>query len=352
MVKHNFSHTVLKWFDKHGRKSLPWQMNKTPYSVWVSEIMLQQTQVNTVIPYYHQFLERFPRVEDLANADEEDVLGLWSGLGYYSRARNLHKAAQKVVEEHSGKFPANLELLEALPGVGRSTAGAIMSLGLGRRAAILDGNVKRVLARHDGIEGWPGKSSVLKELWASSESKTPSKRFDDYNQAMMDLGAMVCTRSKPHCEHCPVKKTCYAFEHNAITNLPGKKPKKTLPHKNVIMLILHDKQARVALVKRPPTGIWASLWSLPEFESEQKLHSHLHAQYQSHFKPNQLETLSAVEHAFSHFKLTITPIKFPVQAAKLLMESNMQWLSPSDWPSKGIPAPVLKMLNSIHSSNL
>ena len=226
-----FSHQVLDWYQKYGRKTLPWQLEKTPYKVWLSEVMLQQTQVATVIPYFERFMERFPTVTDLANAPLDEVLHLWTGLGYYARARNLHKAAQMVANLHMGVFPETFEEVAALPGVGRSTAGAILSLSLGKHFPILDGNVKRVLARCYAIAGWPGKKDVEKKLWDISEQVTPAQGVSQFNQAMMDLGAMVCTRSKPKCELCPVNNICVAYANNSWASYPGKKPKVTIPER-------------------------------------------------------------------------------------------------------------------------
>lgn len=231
-----FSHNVLTWFSQFGRTHLPWQQNKSPYKVWVSEIMLQQTQVATVIPYFERFMQRFPDVETLAKAPLDDVLSLWTGLGYYARARNLHKAAQHVVDHHHSVFPTQPEVLETLPGIGRSTAGAIASLGANNYAAILDGNVKRVLARHFAIAGWPGKASVAKQLWQLSEQLTPQQHHANYNQAMMDLGATVCKRSSPLCQQCPVADTCVAKREQTIDRYPEPKPKRDKPVKQLSLI--------------------------------------------------------------------------------------------------------------------
>ena len=233
----SFSDRVLHWFDAHGRKHLPWQQQISAYRVWVSEIMLQQTQVTTVIGYFERFMQRFPDVVTLANAPQDDVLHLWTGLGYYARARNLHKAAQQIATDHGGEFPQTLEQVMALPGIGRSTAGAILSIACGKSHPILDGNVKRVLARYYAIEGWPGKRAVEDTLWQHATENTPATRTNHYTQAMMDLGAMICTRSKPACDKCPLQSDCIAYAQGKQNEYPGKKPKKTLPVKSTVMWI-------------------------------------------------------------------------------------------------------------------
>ena len=258
-----FSTQVVTWYHHQGRKHLPWQQNKTPYSVWVSEIMLQQTQVKTVIPYYQRFMASFPTISSLANADEDNVLHHWTGLGYYARARNLHKAAQLIDSEHNGLFPEDIAQVIALPGIGRSTAGAILSLSLNQHHPILDGNVKRVLARNYLVEGYTGLAKFDKTLWPLSETLTPATDTGFYTQAMMDLGATVCTRSKPTCEICPVKTSCLAMASSQQADFPQKKPKKKIPERNTIMVIPRittTTSDSVLMEKRPPTGIWGGLW--------------------------------------------------------------------------------------------
>ena len=250
---------LLDWFDRHGRHNLPWHQNRTAYRVWVSEIMLQQTQVATVIPYYLAFMQRFPNVQSLASAPTDDVLSHWSGLGYYARARNLQKAAQAVVHEHDGEFPQDQQQLEALTGIGRSTAAAILAQAYDIRAAILDGNVKRVLARYHAVPGWPGQTAVQQQLWQFAEQHTPNERIRDYTQAIMDLGALVCTRSRPSCERCPLQTNCLAYARSETALYPGSKPKKAKPEKTTWMLILEDNDGRVLLQRRPPSGIWGGL---------------------------------------------------------------------------------------------
>ncbi|MDO6680345.1 A/G-specific adenine glycosylase [Shewanella sp. 4_MG-2023] len=313
----SFSERITAWYDLHGRKTLPWQINKTPYRVWISEIMLQQTQVATVIPYYEKFMQSFPDIKALANASEDDVLHHWTGLGYYARARNLHKAAKTVCEQHAGKFPEALDEVIALPGIGRSTAGAILSLSLGQRHSILDGNVKRVLARHGAIEGWPGQKAVEQQLWHLTDKLTPQKDVVKFNQAMMDIGSAVCTRSKPNCAQCPVAIDCKAQLAGRQTEFPGKKPKKTIPVKSAWMLVLH-KDGEVILNKRPPAGIWGGLWCFPQFDTEAALLAHISANGFNHSsneyaaaKNNnneQSQWLAGFRHTFSHFHLDIQPI--------------------------------------------
>ena len=269
-----FSQSVLTWFDKHGRKHLPWQQNITPYRVWLSEIMLQQTQVATVIPYFERFTAQFPDVHSLAIAPIDQVLHLWTGLGYYARARNLHRCAQTVVAQYDGEFPSTVKTLCELTGIGRSTAGAIVSIAFQQRAAILDGNVKRVLARYHAVEGWPGQTETLNQLWEIAEQYTPDKRANDYTQAMMDMGATLCMRTKPSCERCPLQSGCIAYAQGAQNRYPSKKPKKDIPVKSVQLLMLRDPAGDILLQQRPPQGIWGGLWSFPELHSERNAELH------------------------------------------------------------------------------
>ena len=265
----SFSQRVLRWASKHGRHNLPWQKEVSPYRVWVSEIMLQQTQVETVIPYFEKFMQRFPDIQTLAKASQDEVLQYWSGLGYYARARNLHKAAQQVRDENAGAFPEDIEAVVALPGIGRSTAAAILSISYNQRYAILDGNVKRVLARHGAVEGWPGKPKVAKQLWQFAEQYTPKTKNAEYTQAIMDLGATVCKRGKPNCSVCPVANDCRALALGLEKQLPHAKPKKILPVKDTCMLAITNENADVLMQRRPNHGIWGGLWSLPEFANEE-----------------------------------------------------------------------------------
>jgi A/G-specific adenine glycosylase len=261
-----FSQRLLDWWGTHGRHDLPWQTDRTPYRVWVSEIMLQQTQVSTVIGYFDQFMATFPTLEALARAPIDDVLALWSGLGYYARARNLHKAAQICVEQHRGALPNNPDALQQLPGIGRSTANAIVAQAHDRRAVILDGNVKRVLTRYCGIDGWPGKPAVEKALWSVADTLTPAKRATDYTQAIMDLGAMVCTRHRPHCGQCPVANDCRAFIERKTDQWPTPRPKTQKQHIAMTLAVCRNHDRKILLEKRPASGIWGGLWCLPTAE--------------------------------------------------------------------------------------
>ena len=347
-----FSNAILKWFDQYGRKDLPWQHNQTPYRVWVSEIMLQQTQVATVIPYYHRFMERFPDVQSLAQAGQDEVLHHWTGLGYYARARNLHKTAKLICELTPSEFPKTVDGLTALPGIGRSTAGAICSLAHQQHAAILDGNVKRVLARFEGIAGWAGKADVLDMLWQVSEHYTPKKRVANYNQAMMDLGATVCTRSKPGCDLCPLKKNCLALAQDRIHELPGKKPKKITPVKQISMLMLQHPKHGILLEKRPATGIWGGLWSFPESTLTQKKALSNEATRISGHKTSSTELWENHRHTFSHFHLDITPVKILLTGShhQIMEEGRWVWYKPSQEAKLGFAAPVKKLLAKLTQS--
>ncbi|MEQ4838142.1 A/G-specific adenine glycosylase [Enterobacter hormaechei] len=344
MQASQFSAQVLDWYDKYGRKTLPWQIEKTPYKVWLSEVMLQQTQVATVIPYFERFMARFPTITDLANAPLDEVLHLWTGLGYYARARNLHKAAQQVATRHNGKFPETFDEVADLPGVGRSTAGAILSLSLGKHFPILDGNVKRVLARCYAIDGWPGKKEVEKRLWEISEAVTPAKGVARFNQAMMDLGAMVCTRSKPKCELCPVNNLCVAYANHTWTQYPGKKPKQTLPERTGYMLLMQHGD-EVFLAQRPPSGLWGGLYCFPQFEDEASLRAWLE---QRGIAADTLTQLNAFRHTFSHFHLDIVPMWLPVSSFTSCMdEGTALWYNLAQPPSVGLAAPVERLLQQL-----
>lgn len=339
----DFSAAVLQWFDQHGRKSLPWQQHKTAYNTWVSEIMLQQTQVTTVIPYYQRFMTRFPSVTELAQTPIDEVLHLWTGLGYYARARNLHKAAQQVVREQGGIFPTDPEQLEALPGIGRSTAGAIASIAGGIRAPILDGNVKRVLARFHAVEGWPGTPAVQRTLWEHAEQLTPSSRVGDYTQAMMDLGATVCTRSKPNCAACPLSVQCQALQQDRVSSLPQPRPKKQLPEKQTLMLIVR-KGNEILLQQRPPTGIWGGLWSFPETQDLRDLPSGWQ------LDTGKVQPLKPLRHTFSHYHLDITPIlvnESDIDFTALMEERASLWYNSAQPTEIGLAAPVKRLLANL-----
>lgn len=337
-----FQQRLLAWFDEHGRKDLPWQQNISPYRVWVSEIMLQQTQVASVIGYFQRFTARFPTVRSLAEAELDEVLQHWSGLGYYARARNLHKTAQLIAANH-GQFPQTVEDLNALPGIGRSTAGAILSIACGQSQPILDGNVKRVLARFHGVQGWPGDGKVSSRLWEISSRYTPAQRSGDYTQAMMDLGATLCTRGKPRCEACPVTDGCQAYKLDAVSQLPTPKPRKTLPVKQLFLLVLQDRQKRILLQKRPPAGIWGGLWSLPEFADLQQLEDWclLH-----NYQLAELNTKASQRHSFSHYHLDYTHLHASLQnPINCVMEADSAvWYKAREINSLGLPAPIKRLL--------
>ncbi|MGB1010056.1 MAG: A/G-specific adenine glycosylase [Thiolinea sp.] len=316
----SFAGHVLNWYDHHGRKHLPWQQNPTPYRVWISEIMLQQTQVTTVIPYYERFMSRFPDVLTLANAGQDEVLKHWEGLGYYSRARNLHKAAQTVRDQHNGTFPENRDEVEALSGIGRSTAGAILSLACGQAHAILDGNVKRVLARYHAVEGYPGQTAVQKQLWQYAEQHLPTARNAAYTQAMMDMGATLCTRSKPACLMCPLHKDCLAARQGNPQDYPGKKPKKTLPEKHRVALVLRNQHGEIGLEKRPSSGIWGGLWSFPEYDSEQEALATLEDEVVTS------KSLPVLTHTFSHYRLHLQPVLVDLRTSETRVMEADRWL--------------------------
>jgi len=336
---------LLTWFDRHGRHDLPWQSPRDAYRVWVSEIMLQQTQVSTVIPYFTRFLEAFPTVRVLADAPLDDVLHHWTGLGYYARARNLHRAAQHLRDEHDGVFPEDLEQVLALPGIGRSTAGAILAQAFGRRYPILDGNVKRVLTRLYAIEGWPGEKAVENRLWEIAEQHTPADRVADYTQAIMDLGATVCRRSNPACSECPLADRCAALAQDRVAALPGKKPRKALPVRSTCMLLLVDHDDAVLLEQRPPAGIWGGLWSFPECppDSDPVRWSREHLQLD--IRP--LQSLPTLRHTFSHFHLDITPVLARAVSAGIMDSPRHIWYNSSRSAARGFPAPVKQLLDAL-----
>ena len=315
-----FAQAVLTWYDKFGRKHLPWQQNKTLYGVWLSEVMLQQTQVATVIPYFERFVKTFPNLTALADAPLDEVLHLWTGLGYYARARNLHKAAQVMRDQYCGKFPTEFEQVLALPGVGRSTAGAILSSCLNAPYAILDGNVKRVLSRYFAVNGWPGEKKTEDRLWQLTGEVTPNTQVADFNQAMMDLGAMVCTRSKPKCGLCPLQSNCRANAEQNWQVYPGKKPKKALPERDSYFLLL-EKDGKVALEQRENAGLWGGLYCFPQFGDKQELLAYLASN-----GIQQYQEWAAFRHTFSHFHLDIYPIY-----ARFDDQTNPEDVDRSDW---------------------
>lgn len=343
-----FQTQILDWYDQHGRKHLPWQKNKTAYKIWLSEVMLQQTQVATVIPYFEKFLVAFPTVTELANAEQDEVLHLWTGLGYYARARNLHNAAKKVVEEFGGEFPNTQEQLTTLPGVGRSTAAAIASSVYEEPAAILDGNVKRVLSRFFALQDWPGSSAGEKQLWRWAENLTPQKHVANYNQAMMDMGAMICTRSKPACLTCPVSAHCIALATQQVEQLPVKKPKKEKPVKQTFMRLLMNSHGQVYLTQRSPTGIWGGLYSFLEYESLAELEKSL----LNYRDIKSQDIWPSFRHTFSHYHLDITPVLIRLkETPKSIGEVNGLWYQPKlineGEAAIGLPKPVVTLITNI-----
>ena len=342
-----FQTRILSWFDQHGRKDLPWQQAINPYRVWVSEIMLQQTQVASVIAYYTRFMARFPALEDLARAEQDEVLQYWAGLGYYARARNLHQTARLILQQ-GGEFPQTLDALLALPGIGRSTAGAILSIACGQSQAILDGNVKRVLARFAAVEGWPGEPKVAKQLWQISEDLTPSARTADYTQAMMDLGATLCTRSRPQCAVCPLVENCQAYLQNRVDQFPQARPKKILPVKHIVFQVTLNDQQQILLIRRPPSGIWGGLWSLPEYADLQELQTDLQLNY---IEFEILKTLATQRHTFSHFHLDYTPVVVRVQNPKnnVMEAGDSVWYKKQQWPDLGLPVPISRLLQQLET---
>lgn len=346
----SFASLLLNWFDQFGRKDLPWQQSKTPYKVWLSEIMLQQTQVATVIPYFERFVQTFPTLPLLADATEDKVLHLWAGLGYYSRARNLHRTAKIVIKDFAGELPADLLALQSLPGIGKSTAGAILASAFQQCAPILDGNVKRVLTRFHGITEWPGKKIIENRLWQIAKAYTPHERVADYTQAIMDLGATLCTRSKPKCTECPFTHDCQAFQQQLTTQIPQKKPKKISPVRKTTWLVLQHQDS-ILLQKRPSTGIWGGLWSLPQIDEENANEEKIRRTCISlGFKQiKQMQSLNTFRHTFSHFHLDIQPVLIQLEAKSLkVMESDQEiWFKLHQPQALGLPAPVQSLLRSL-----
>ncbi len=349
ITPHRFQALLFKWFDQHGRKQLPWQKNKTPYRVWVSEIMLQQTQVKTVIPYFERFMQQFPTIDALAAAPEDQVLHLWAGLGYYSRARNLHRTAKVIIEQLDGIFPDTLKELQQLPGIGLSTAGAIISIAHQKRATILDGNVKRVLARFYGITDPINEKKIENHLWQLAETLTPTKRTADYTQAIMDLGATLCTRSKPSCLQCPFVRHCVAHQQNIASLLPRKKVTKKIPVRRATFIIL-KKDHHIYLQKRPNNGIWGGLWSLPEMAGKpekQAIVSFCQEQWQLSVKHYQ--TLPAFRHTFSHYHVDIFPILIDADrlSTKTMTAASQIWYNLQHPNKIGLPKPVQSLLREL-----
>ncbi len=344
----SFASALLTWFDRHGRHDLPWQHPRDSYRVWLSEIMLQQTQVVTVVGYFERFVAALPTLRALAEAPEDQVLALWSGLGYYRRARYLHRAAQLCMERHDGELPRDFDALAALPGIGRSTASAILAQAHELHFPILDGNVKRVLTRYHGIHGYPGSSAVEKELWRHADAHTPSARVADYTQAIMDLGATVCTRAKPRCDACPLARDCIARRDDLTAQLPSAKPAKATPTRATVMLILRDARGRVLLERRGPQGVWPGLWSLPEADD-------VDAAWRCarrHACIDDAQSLAPFTHVFSHYKLRIEPLLFDRATAPHATADNpdLRWCDAGELAALGLPAPVRRLLSHVNDA--
>ena len=347
MTGSDFAPRLLAWHGTHGRHDLPWQHPRTMYRVWLSEIMLQQTQVQTVIPYFENFLQRFPDLSDLAAAQADAVMNAWAGLGYYSRARNLHKAAQWCMHHHDGRLPEDYDALLALPGIGRSTAGAILSQACGARHAIVDGNVKRVLTRYFAITGDAGSTAVDRQLWQLAESLLPESRMADYSQAIMDLGATVCTSRKPQCPTCPLAADCLALAQGNVLNYPGRKAAKSIPERETHVLLLRSRSGEILLEQRPDKGIWGGLYSLPEAGDAD--HARARATGLIAAKSPAPVALPAFAHTFSHFRLTIHPLLWDGCTAKSQIRDNapMRWAAPDQLRQLGLPAPIQKLLKRL-----
>jgi A/G-specific adenine glycosylase len=345
-----FAERLLAWFAVHGRHGLPWQLNPTPYRVWVSEVMLQQTQVATVIPYYERFMGRFPDIESLAASPLDEVLHLWTGLGYYARARNLKACANMVVGQHGGVFPAQLDQMMALPGIGRSTAGAILALSRDERHAILDGNVKRVLSRIFGIAGDPGSKAVLTDLWTRSEACTPTEKVAAYTQAIMDLGATLCTRTRPACMVCPMKEGCIAALQGRQAELPGRKRKRIRPSREATLLIAQtggNGSSAVLVERRPAAGLWGGLWSPPQFANESEALAWCAREFGD---ADRSQALAPIDHAFTHFDLRLKPLLVRArQKTEVLDENDRLWYQLNAPPRVGLPQPILQLFERLRT---
>ncbi len=360
----SFSQSLLLWFDQHGRQSLPWQQQRHPYGIWISEIMLQQTQVETVIPYYRKFMARFPDINRLANAEQDDVMASWAGLGYYARARNLHRAAQHIRDQHNGIFPSIFEQVMALPGIGRSTAGAILAFSANARHPILDGNVKRVLTRYFAIDGHPAITAIENRLWVVADQLTPNQRVADYTQAIMDLGATLCRRRQPDCAHCPIRSGCRALQQGKQAFYPTAKAKVRRPQRYTRMLLLHNADAEYLLVKRPPSGVWGGLWVFPELP-DSSVDYQIWCYQQFGISVANGKRLQNIRHSFTHFELQIeaihctvnrNPTKTMTATTTDVMNSGMDrvmdsnhylWYNPLSDVAVGIPAAVQKIFNQL-----
>ncbi len=340
---------LLSWYDQHGRKDLPWRQHRDPYRIWVSEIMLQQTQVVTVIPYYQRFVARFPTVEILATAPLDEVLHLWTGLGYYARGRNLHKTAKILVDLYDGEFPLEIERVCQLPGIGRSTAGAILAFAYGQRHAILDGNVKRILTRYHRVSGWPGRRSVEQQLWELADRNTPHKRIADYTQAIMDLGATICRRLDPLCDACPLSKQCAAYRRGDPHAFPTPAPRRDKPAKAVSMVMIRNTHG-VLLERRPATGIWGGLWGFPECAPDADIPATIRARYGMIVAPE--PGWDPIRHSFTHFYLHITPVpaKLVTNGCGIMETADLVWYNLLYPDERGLAAPVQSLLKKLSKS--
>jgi len=352
MTRNDFAANLLAWFQVHGRHDLPWQTQPSAYRVWVSEIMLQQTQVSTVVPYYQRFMREFPSVEDLAAAPLDLVLHLWSGLGYYARARNLHKAAIVISHEYDGVFPDTVEALQALPGIGRSTAGAIVSLAFNRPAPILDGNVKRVLTRYHAVEGWPGTTAVAKILWQLAETASSQQQPAAYTQAIMDLGATVCTRRQPDCPVCPLAADCRAATTGNPHDFPTSRPKRSRPTRHQSVIVAQRDDGAVLLERRPDSGVWGGLWSFPELAPDDGVETWSRMKLGA--QPRRVEKLATVNHTFTHFELVLEPVLIAVAPGAIMDRPDWLWykLGSHSPQAVGLPAPVRTLLDSTNSETV
>jgi A/G-specific adenine glycosylase len=349
----NFAFRIAAWQRQHGRHGLPWQGTRDPYRVWLAEIMLQQTQVTTVVPYYQRFLQRFADIAALAAASQEEIMPYWAGLGYYARARHLHRCAQEIVNRWEGQFPRDAQQLATLPGIGRSTAAAIAAFSYGERRPILDGNVKRVFARHFGIVGECTRREIEQRLWHLAQAQidaAPGLDMPAYTQGLMDLGATLCTRTKPDCQRCPLQNTCVAQRESRQHELPTPKARKALPERHTHMLMLVQDGA-VLLQQRPNSGIWASLWSLPEFDTADDLDPASHA---LGLEPQARYELAAFTHTFTHYRLHIQPWYVPARPLGLTRANDVRerWVSRTELASVALPAPVKKLLKDFFVTHL
>ena len=347
-----FAERLLAWYDVSGRKDLPWHRERTPYRIWLSEVMLQQTQVTTVIPYFERFVARFPNVSALARAELDHVLALWTGLGYYARARNLHAAAQVIEREHRGDLPRDLDALLRLPGIGRSTAGAILAAAFDVRAPILDGNVKRVLARYHAVSGYPGSKPTADALWRHADAHTPIERVAAYTQAVMDLGALVCRRRAPDCAGCPVHDGCAAFAQGAVDRYPEPRPKRALPVRATRMFVLQDASGRCLLERRPLNGLWGGLWTLPQRDANAELATLLDELGLDSRTASATSTLPSFRHTFTHFHLDIEPVRaaLAAPAPTIADVDRYRWWSSRDNEPIGLTAPAVRLLAAVGAS--